>query len=178
MRPSVPLLIKTARALGMTADGLSMALEAGASESIACWIGKTQVFHDGRPRRTLRLCYELMTGNPPPKNERFRDKLCPIPGCLNIHHYRLRRYVTWQEKAGIEPVPEGADTIEIPPEMFADDEETDLEIALWLIGRADGGIERTPESYHEQASNIGVDIFRRALDQVRAEEAALWGEGG
>lgn len=179
MRPSAPLLPKVARALGITTDALSMALEKGRSENTACWLGKAKVFHEGRPRQTLRLCYELMTGKAPPENERFRAKLCPTPGCLNIHHYGLRRHVTWQEKAGLEPGTfEPAKNIEIPPEMFADDEETDLEDALWLIQRADGGIERTAESYHEQSPTIAVGIFQIALDKVRAEGAALWGESG
>lgn len=181
MRPRSPLLNKVAAALSRAPCDVMAALEGWpAVGSTDCWSGRPKVFHDGRPRQTLRLCYELATGQSLPDGVRLRSKLCPTTGCLNIHHYSLRPYVSWQEKVGLvsRDLVETAAVMPPPAEFFADDDEAVVADIRELITGADGGRHRTAEDLSAQWMGV-YDLARiqMALDQLRAEDEELWAEG-
>lgn len=181
MRPRVSLLNKVAAALNRTPCELMSSLECWpAVGSTDCWFGRQKVFHDGRPRQTLRLCYELATGIALPEGMRLRDKVCPTAGCLNLHHYRLRPYVSWQEKVGLVPrdLAETAAVMVPPPEFFAEDGEAVLADIRELITSGDGGRHRTAEDLRAQWFGVyDLERIQMVLDQLRSEDEELWAEG-
>lgn len=173
MRRSLPVLDKVAKAVGLLPLELEAALVGWPSaEQVVCWFGKPKVFHARKPRQTLRLCYELATGEALPEGVRLREKLCPSAGCLNPHHYRTRAHVGWRERVGLvsRDLAAMAVVLSPPAEMLADDEEGDIADLLDMITSGDGGRHRSAESLHEQWSMYDIRLIQIALERLRAEE--------
>lgn len=182
MRPRVVLVNKVATALNRKPQELMAALagwpEAGSTD---CWSGRQKVFHDGRPRQTLRLCYELATGHALPEGMRLREKLCLTSGCLNLHHYRVKPHVSWQEKVGLvsRDLVETAAVMVPPPELLAEDSATVMADIRDLITSADGGRHRTAAELRDHWFGVyDLEPIQMVLDQLRAEDDALWAERG
>lgn len=173
MRRSLPLLNKVAKAVGLLPEELEAALVGWPSaDQVGCWRGRPKVFHTGKPRQTLRLCYELATGEALPEGVRLREKLCPNAGCLNPHHYRVRAYVGWRERVGLVSRDLATTAAVLTPsaEFLAEDEEADVADLLDMISSGDGGRHRSAESLHDQWPMYDVGLIQIALERLRAEE--------
>ena len=167
MRPRISLAEKVARALGVSSSELMASLASWPATNMQpCIFGKPKVFHDGQPRQTLRLAYELATGGPLPNDLRLKDKMCVNAGCLNVHHYRPKAHVTWQERVGLvsRELAETAAAIPMPE----DDDEGDIVDLIEMITGADGGVHRSAEDLHCQWSMYDISLIQTALDRIRA----------
>lgn len=174
MRPNVPLVEKVALALGQTPDELLRMLQGWPSDDGSlCWYGPAKVYHAGRPRQTLRLCYELATGQSLPDGVRLRGKICPNAGCLNLHHYRPRAHVPWREKVGLvsRDLAEAAAHLPPPPELLNPDDEADILDLMDLITGGDGGRHRSAEDLHAQWTEYDLRLIQIALDRLHADMA-------
>ena len=169
MRPRTDLLVKLSRAMRAEPDDLLKALAGWPGEAAQpCWDGERKVFHGGRPRQTLRLLVELATGREVPSDMRLRTRLCPRPGCLNPHHYRLVPYVTWQERVGL--VQRDLTSTAATMMEDADDEAGDFVDICELIAGADGGRHRSANDLHAQWPMYERELIARALASLNENE--------
>lgn len=166
MRPPSPLICKLANATKIEVDFISRAAGDASNPLWArCIMGRAKVFHAGRPRQTLRLFAELLSGNPLPDDMRFRDRSCLNPGCLNPEHYQLAPYVTWLEREGVVVRVSGSASW---PVCVDAEEEGDVRDLCEMIEGCGGGACRTAEDLHSQWPAYDLGLIQRALDLVRA----------
>lgn len=164
------LLDRLARALAVSPGYLREELERRGSPVMGdCWLGPTQVWHNGRPQETRRVLWELAHGEPLGRNRRLRNSLCPTPRCANPFHYEVQIYQSLKERLGI--VEPEFDLMAFYAEEAASLAQDDLEAedVYDLVTGAEGGSHRTAEDLHAQWPDFSIEQFEQALARVRRE---------
>lgn len=171
MRPEKPLSLKLARALQLTESELEDRLARSANVAEPCWFGARKVFHNGRPRSTLRLLLEMTTGQELGSDQRLRKRLCPNPGCLNPAHYQPTAYQTWQQRFCSPPPVVDVAALIVAAHDLESQAEDDFRDVLDLIESGDGGRNRSAVDLQSQWPMYELELFERALVQLNSHEA-------
>lgn len=174
MRRATNLVSKLATAVGMPVEELEDFLRPDCPERFGqCWLGPRQVFHEGRPQPSLRLLYELKSGEPLRADQRLRNKLCPTVGCLNPNHYRARTYLTWRQRfCPNEVAPIDMTALFAEAQDPAILEAMDFNDVCDLVSSEEGGRDRSAADLHDQWPMYGVEMFERALAHLKAGDQA------